>query len=214
MKAILSLSGGLDSSTLLSHYENEVQLCVFINYGSKQNDRERIAAQAVADYYGKRLLELDLSRSFVNFKSALLAFSREEIEDGAYGDKIVSNAFVPFRNGIFASYMVGLAETYKMDTILMGVHSGDHRLYPDCRPGFVSKFDALVKEYSEGSIQVLAPFLNYTKRQIADVAILNKVPVHLTYSCYKGGVFHCGKCPTCIERADALGLFAFENEED
>lgn len=214
MKAILSLSGGLDSSTLLSHCENEVRLCVFANYGSKQNDREYVAARAIADYYGKRLIKLDLSKSFANFKSALLAHSKEEIEDGAYGNKEVSNAFVPFRNGIFASYMVGLAETYEMDTILMGVHSGDHRLYPDCRPGFISKFDSLVKEYSGGRIQVLAPFLNYTKSQIADIAVVNRVPIQFTYSCYKGGMYHCGTCPTCIERAEALGLFAFENEED
>lgn len=213
MKGILSLSGGLDSSTILSCYEDEIHLCVFANYGSKQNDRERIAARAIADHYGKDLIELDLAASFANFKSALLAHSKEEIEDGAYADKEVSNAFVPFRNGIFASYMVGLAESFGLDTIFMGMHGGDHRLYPDCRPGFVDKFNALVKEYSEGKMQVFAPFLHYTKRQIADIAAVKRLPMHLTYSCYKGNVAHCGTCPTCIERRDALGLFAFAHEE-
>lgn len=210
-KGLLCLSGGLDSATILAVHKDSINTCVFINYGSKQNERERKASQGVAEYYGKVWCELDMSQAFKSFKSALLLGSKEDIQKGAYSNIEVSNAKVPFRNGVFISMLVGLAESLGLNKIYIGVHSGDHRLYPDCTPEFVESMNRAIGVYSAhnggGVIEVVAPFVNIPKVEIAQIAGLERLPVNLTYSCYNGGDLHCGECPTCIERREALGLF-------
>lgn len=205
-KGILSLSGGLDSSTLLSEFKHEIAACVFFNYGSRQNDREIISAENIANHYSKPLYKIDVSQSFFHFKSALLKHSEEEVEKGRYSDKETCNALVPFRNGIFISYLVGLAESLGLDTIFLAVHAGDHRIYPDCTPSFIQRFDYLVNGYNP-NISIEAPFINKSKQEIAQIALANNLPIEDTYSCYTGNMEPCGKCPTCIERIEALGLF-------
>jgi len=125
---------------------------------------------------------------------------------GRYDVKETCNAKVPFRNGIFASFLIGFAESKDLDTIFLGIHAGDHRIYPDCTPEFAAAFSNLVYAYNKG-ILVETPFLNYDKKAIANIALSKGVPVDLTYSCYIGEDKPCGKCPTCIERIEALGLF-------
>lgn len=210
-KGLLCLSGGLDSATILAAHKDSIHTCVFINYGSKQNGRERKASQGVAGYYGKVWCELDMIQAFKSFKSALLLNSKEDIQKGSYSNIEVSNAKVPFRNGIFISMLAGLAESLGLNKIYIGVHSGDHRLYPDCTPEFIESMNRAIGVYSahneSGVIEVVAPFVNISKAEIAQIAGLERLPVNLTYSCYNGGDLHCGECPTCIERREALGLF-------
>lgn len=209
MKAIISLSGGLDSTTMLAEYQDVIKQCVFFKYGSKQNEREFKAVNEIAAYYRKPLKVLDISGGFASFKSALLAHSDEEVELGAYKDKEVSNAVVPYRNGIFASFLVGLAESLNLDTVMLGVHAGDHRLYPDCAPTFIQNLNSAVRAYSNSNIEIFTPLLYYTKADIAAKAIALEAPISLTYSCYLGGDTECGKCPTCIEKQEALGLWSY-----
>lgn len=205
-RGVVSLSGGLDSSTLLAAYEEHIVACVFFNYGSKQNKRELISAKKIAAYYKKPLYVIDCSNMFCHFNSALLQNSNENVELGRYGTKETCNAKVPFRNGIFASFLVGFAESRDLDTIFLGIHGGDHRIYADCTPVFAAAFSNLVYAYNK-DIFVETPFLNYAKKAIANIALAKGLPVDLTYSCYIGEDKPCGKCPTCIERIDALGLF-------
>lgn len=209
-KYVLSISGGLDSSTLLGVYKDNIGLCVFFNYGSKQNKRELKAAAEIATYYKKDLLVIDAENLFAPFKSALLVHSKQEIELGSYSDKEESNAKVPFRNGVFISVLLAIAEDRGFDGVFAGVHAGDHRLYADCTPSFIASFDMLALAYNP-KLRVVAPFVDLSKSEIAKFALAYNVPVEKTYSCYLGGEEHCGKCPTCIERAEALGLFAHFN---
>lgn len=202
-KGILCLSGGFDSAALLVDCEY-ANLCVFFNYGSKQNKVERLYSKRLAEKYKKEWLEIDVRGVFEPFRSALLQHSNEEIELGSYEDKKISNALVPFRNGIFASILVGLAESRGYNVVLLGVHKGDHRLYPDCTPSFINSFAEAVRTYSENKIFVEAPFVNLHKKQIAFRAWCSGLDPELTYSCYLGGEKPCGKCPTCIEREEAL----------
>lgn len=206
MKAIISLSGGLDSTTLLAAYENQVQHCVFFYYGSKQNERELQAVNYITRHYYKPLTIIDARGLFKSFKSALLSHSSEEIEKGPYDQMEVSNAKVPFRNGIFASTLVGLAESLELDTIMLAVHAGDHRLYPDCTPSFFKAFGDCVNAYSNGLIDVYTPFIGMTKAQIAALAKSLNVPLEKTFSCYNSEELHCGECPTCIERKESIGI--------
>lgn len=203
--SIISLSGGLDSATLLAKYKDNIGLCVFINYGSKQNTRERESSARLAAQYGKQWIEIDARSIFRSFKSALLSHSSEKIAEGDYSQFEESNAKVPFRNAIFASVLVGLAESLDYDNVLLAPHSGDHRLYADCTPLFFSHFSGAVNAYSDGNILVSTPFINMSKDEIAKEAYKLKLPIELTYSCYNGRRLHCGKCPTCLERKKALG---------
>lgn len=207
MKGLILLSGGLDSSTCLAKFSNYISHCVYLDYGSTQANMEKKASKAIAKHYEKEWLKLDLRDVFKDFKSALLG--TEKINLGSYDKLEESNAKVPFRNGIFASILVGLAESLKIPTIFIGVHAGDHRMYSDCTPQFWGSFNNLLIAYARGSepIEVATPFVGLTKAEIAAIAEYEKLPINLTYSCYQGGETHCGVCPTCLERRDALGLF-------
>lgn len=216
-EAIICLSGGLDSATALAKYADKIKVCVFIHYGSKQNEREAKASSMLAYHYGKRWVKIDASKIFADFDSALLANSSKELPVGRYDNFEVSTAKVPFRNGIFISMLVGLAESFGLNEVIVGVHSGDHRLYPDCTPKFISAFNEAVEAYSGSEISIFAPFINKTKKEIADIAKECCLPVEMTYSCYNGGEHHCGVCPTCIERREAIGagdLTFYEHTEE
>lgn len=209
-KGLLCLSGGLDSAAVLAIYKADINSCIFINYGSKQNARERKASRALAEYYKKPWRELDMSQAFNSFNSALLLGNPADIQKGPYSDIEVSNAKVPFRNGIFIAMLTGLAESLNLSRVYIGVHAGDHRLYPDCTPEFIYSMNRTIHTYTshgEGDIiEVVAPFVGFQKAEIAQHALESKLPINLTYSCYVGGEIHCGECPTCIERRTSLGL--------
>lgn len=203
--SIICLSGGLDSATALAKYADGIKVCAFIHYGSKQNDREEKASRELAAYYGKQWVRIDAGKIFRDFDSALLANSSRELPVGRYDNIEVCSAKVPFRNGIFISMLVGLAESFKLEEVIVGVHSGDHRLYPDCTPKFISAMNNAISAYSGDEIAIFAPFIGMSKKEIADIAWKCGLPINLTYSCYNGGEEHCGVCPTCIERREAIG---------
>jgi len=119
---------------------------------------------------------------------------------------------VPARNLIFSSVIAGYAESVGAGAISLGVHSGDHHIYPDCRPEFVSSLNTSVLLATDKKVRVEAPFLNYTKAEIIKTGLNLKsveVPYHLTRTCYKDQELACGKCGSCFERLEAfeeLGL--------
>jgi 7-cyano-7-deazaguanine synthase len=140
------------------------------------------------------------------FKSDLL-LSGGAIPEGGYAEENMKSTVVPFRNGIMLAVAAGLAESYGLDTVLLANHSGDHAIYPDCRPEFVEAMDAAVKAGTYEGIRVVSPYCDITKRDIALRGRAIGLDYSLTYSCYKGGEKHCGKCGTCTERKEALEGF-------
>lgn len=209
MKIVLALSGGLDSSTLCGYYlEKGYEVVpVGFKYGSKHNIYENEAADKVAQYFGLEkpvLLELDFIGKL--FKSDLL-LAGGEIPEGHYTDQSMSSTVVPARNLIFASIVAGYAESIEANTISLGVHGGDHHIYPDCRPTFVSALNTTVMLATDGKVRVDAPFLYSSKGDIIRMGLaLNniKVPYHLTRTCYKEQELACGKCGSCVERLEAF----------
>lgn len=207
MKALVVLSGGLDSTTALywakSQFE-EVEALTF-NYGSKHNDIEYSYAKKTCEKLGVKLTRIDLD--FINkyFKSDLLK-SGGEIPEGYYNEKNMKSTVVPFRNGIMLSIAAGFAESKDCDVIILGNHSGDHAIYPDCRPEFIEGIKKAIFEGTDNHIMVESPFCNRTKTDIVKIGADLGVDFSLTYSCYKGGEKHCGKCGTCQERKEAFGL--------
>ena len=201
MKALLIYSGGLDSTTLLYEYKDSIALAVTFDYGSKHNAREIAYAVENCKRLGIKHLVIPLAFIGQYFKSDLL-LSGGDIPEGSYADENMKSTVVPFRNGIMLAVAAGLAESYELDAIMLANHSGDH-----CRPAFIDAFAAAVKAGTYNGVQVISPYCNITKRDIALRGKAIGLDYSLTYSCYKGGEKHCGKCGTCVERKEALAGF-------
>ena len=206
MKALLIYSGGLDSTTLLYEYRDSIDLAVTFDYGSKHNAREIECARENCERLGIRQLVIPLGFIGQYFKSDLL-LSGGEIPEGSYADENMKSTVVPFRNGIMLAVAAGLAESYGLDAIMLANHSGDHAIYPDCRPAFIDAFAAAVEAGTYNGVKVISPYCQITKRDIALRGKALGIDYSLTYSCYKGGEKHCGKCGTCTERKEALEGF-------
>ena len=206
MKAILIYSGGLDSTTLLYEYKEEISLAVTFDYGAKHGAREIECAKYNCNKLGIKHLIIPLDFMGKYFRSNLLE-SGGEIPEGNYDEENMRSTVVPFRNGIMLAIAAGLAESYDLDTVLLANHSGDHSIYPDCRPSFIEAFDSATKEGTYNGVRVVSPYCNITKRDIALRGRELGIDYSKTYSCYKGGEVHCGCCGTCRERKEALEGF-------
>lgn len=206
MKAVLIYSGGLDSTTLLYEFKDEIALALSFDYGSKHNRMELEYAAENCRRLGIKHLVIPLDFIRKNFRSDLL-LGQGSIPEGTYDSANMQSTVVPFRNGIMLAVAVGLAESYGLDAVLLANHGGDHSIYPDCREEFIEAFDAAAKAGTYNGVRVLSPYCNITKRDIALKGKALGVDFSLTYSCYKGGEKHCGRCGTCNERKEALEGF-------
>lgn len=213
---VMGLSGGMDSATLLGlllSNGNTVHCCSF-TYGSKHNKYENKASRDLVDHYNRldphsiKLHEFDISSIMQDFNSALMSSSEELIPEGHYASDSMKKTVVPGRNLIFSSIMAGLAESLGASYIALGVHSGDHHIYPDCRKEFIKSLDNTIFLSSDKTIEVLSPFDEADKFGILEIgyALDSPVPYHLTRTCYKDQENSCGKCGSCVERLEAFAL--------
>ena len=207
MKLLIVLSGGMDSSTalalMIATYGKENIETVTFNYGSKHNDQENIKAQQIAEFYGVKNILVKMP--FINklFESDLLK-SGGAVPEGHYADPSMKRTVVPFRNGIMLSIAAGLAESRKLDALVLGNHSGDHAIYPDCRREFTDPMSEAIEKGTYAGIKIIRPFEMMSKTDLCRLGGSLKVPYELTYSCYKGGEKHCGVCGTCFERKESF----------
>ncbi len=202
-KAIIVLSGGMDSTTMLYDYRDMIVAAVNFSYGSNHNARERECARWHCRRLGVELIEIDLDFMSRYFESSLLQ-GPDAIPEGDYRDESMRSTVVPFRNGIMLSIAAGLAESRGLDAVMIANHAGDHAIYPDCRPGFIDAMGRAIMAGTYEGVKLLAPYTSLTKGAIACRGRDLGVDYSHTYSCYKGGEKPCGKCGTCIERAQAL----------
>ena len=201
--SVLILSGGMDSVTLLYDQQERIALAVTFDYGSKHNEREIPFAQLHCQRLGIEHLVIPLGFMGQYFTSSLLK-GGDEIPEGHYADENMRSTVVPFRNGIMLSVAIGLAESRGLQHVMMANHSGDHTIYPDCRPEFVSAMSEAARTGTFPGITLLCPFTNLTKTEIAARGAALVIDFAETWSCYKGGERHCGRCGTCVERHEAL----------
>ncbi len=206
MKALLIYSGGLDSTTLLNEYREDIKIALTFDYGSKHNAKEIACAEENCRILGIRHIVVPLDFIGRYFRSGLLK-GGEEIPDGRYDDENMKVTVVPFRNGIMLAVAAGFAESYDLDTVLIANHSGDHAIYPDCRPEFIEAFDAAAHAGTYNGVRIVSPYCNISKREIALRGRKMGIDYSRTWSCYKGGDVHCGRCGTCTERKEALEGF-------
>lgn len=199
------VSGGMDSITLLYDRQDEIALGISFDYGSNHNAREIPLARMHCERLGIRHVTIDLAFMHQHFKSSLLE-GAEAIPEGHYADDNMKSTVVPFRNGIMLSIAVGIAESHGLGKVLIANHGGDHTIYPDCRPEFIQAIDAASRAGTYAQVSVVAPYTNITKADIAAIGRRLGIDYAETWSCYKGGEKHCGKCGTCVERKEALAL--------
>lgn len=218
MKILVLSSGGVDSTTCLAMAVKEVGaenvLALSVYYGQK-HDKEIQAAKKVAEYYGVRRMELDLSVIFAGSNCSLLKQSTEDIPLESYaqqieethGEKPVST-YVPFRNGLFLSSAASIALSHGCSKIMCGAHADDAAgaAYPDCSLDFVNAMNQAIYLGSGNQLTIEAPFVSLTKADVVKKGLELGVPYELTWSCYEGGEKPCGKCGTCIDRQRAFEL--------
>lgn len=217
MKALVLLSGGVDSATCLGitvdKYGSENVLALSISYGQK-HIKEIEAARQIASYYGVELLELDLSKMFEFSNCSLLSKSDREIPHEEYAKQLEEtdgapvSTYVPFRNGLFLSSAAAIAISRDCEEIYYGAHADDAagNAYPDCSEAFNSAMGRAIYLGSGNMVKVVAPFVGKTKADVVGMGLKLKVPYELTWSCYEGGDKPCGSCGTCIDRMRAFEL--------
>lgn len=206
MKTLVICSGGLDSVTLAHKIASRHQLAGLVSFDYGQRHRKeldfaaRCAARLNAPHHVLNLSEVGAMLS----GSALT--DTMDVPDGHYAEETMKITVVPNRNAIMLAIAYGIAAAQNADAVAAAFHGGDHFIYPDCRPAFVDAFDQMQKTALDGynHIQLYAPFLNMTKGEIVAEGKELGVAFADTWSCYKGGELHCGRCGTCVERREAF----------
>lgn len=193
----------MDSCTMLHEYRDHIALAITFDYGSTQNHREQQYAVKQCQALGIKHIIIPLDFMHRYFKSALLE-SPDAIPEGNYDDENMKATVVPFRNGIMLAIACGIAESNGLHRVMIANHAGDHTIYPDCRQSFIDAMSAAMQHGTYDGIKVFAPYTTLSKTDIARHGKALGVDYAMTYSCYKGGEKHCGKCGTCRERIEAL----------
>ena len=201
--SLIIVSGGMDSITLLYDRKDSIALALSFDYGSNHNSREIPYAQLHCQRLGIRHIVIPLDFMHQYFTSSLLE-GAEAIPDGHYADENMKSTVVPFRNGIMLSVAIGIAESNGLKKVLIANHGGDHAIYPDCRPDFISAINKAAMSGTYLNVEVDAPYTNISKTDIARRGAALGIDYSETWSCYKGGAVHCGTCGTCVERKEAL----------
>ena len=206
MKVVVLCSGGMDSVAALywAREQHEVVVVLSFDYGAKHNAREIPFAAEHAAGLGLRHDVVALPFVDALFTSALLK-SGGEIPEGHYEADSMKQTVVPFRNAILLSIAAGVAESAGAAGVVIAAHGGDHAIYPDCREDFMQAMGDAMRRGTYARVALLRPFIALSKGEIAVEGGRLGVDFARTWSCYKGGAQHCGKCGTCVERREAFG---------
>lgn len=212
-KAIVLASGGLDS-TVLVYYLLDCGIyphMLSVNYGQRHR-REIAAASQIAERLRLRHTVLQLEGLALDLHGSALTFNGPDVPDGHYSEASMQQTIVPNRNMILLAIAGGVAVAERVPLVAFAAHKGDHAIYPDCRPAFIASMDAALangtgwQDRSIDGVRLLAPFMYEMKAEIVQKGAQLEVPFADTWSCYRGGERHCGRCGTCVERVEAFML--------
>lgn len=193
----------MDSVTLLHEKKDSIAMAISFDYGSNHNAKEIPFAKMHCERLGIKHIVIPLAFVHDYFKSSLLE-GAGAIPEGHYADENMKSTVVPFRNGIMLSIACGIAESNGLKKVLIANHFGDHAVYPDCRKDFIEAMSAAMMHGTYDGIIIDAPYTTITKTDVARRGKELTIDYSETWSCYKGGEKHCGKCGTCVERKEAL----------
>lgn len=201
--SVIILSGGMDSVTMLHEYADDIALAITFDYGSNHGPNEIAMARLNCHRLGIPHLVLPLTDIFRHVHSSLLE-GGDAIPEGHYAEENMKSTVVPFRNGIMLGVACAIAEDKGLRRVMIANHGGDHTIYPDCRPAFIGAMSRAMQAGTYAGVSVWAPYTSITKADIARHGKQLNLDYRDTWSCYKGGARHCGKCGTCVERREAL----------
>lgn len=209
MKTIVICSGGLDSVTLAHFVAAEHQLIGLVSFDYGQRHRKEIDfAKECAERLGTEHLIVDISPIGALLSGSALTQGDVAVPDGHYAEDTMKVTVVPNRNAIMLAIAYGIGAARGAEAVAAAVHGGDHFIYPDCRPAFIEAFQTMQQHALEGlaEIKLHTPFVTRAKADIVAAGNALGVPFARTWSCYKGGDRHCGRCGTCVERQEAFAI--------
>ena len=225
MKALVSHSGGVDSTTCLAMAVEDfgaknVSTVSFI-YGQKL-DKELECAAKLAEFYGVNHYIVNLSEVFQYSDCSLLKKSTQKVAQKTYFEQVQKNgsgiisSYVPFRNGVFLASVASVAlSVYPCEevSVYIGAQANDsvNNTYADCSVSFVEAMNRAIQAGTYKKVQLVAPIVNMSKAQVIATGLRLKVPYELTWTCYEGGEKPCGKCAACQDRVAAFRANGFED---
>ncbi|MDQ3802293.1 MAG: 7-cyano-7-deazaguanine synthase QueC [Acidobacteriota bacterium] len=205
----------MDSTVLLYHLRSQEYdvRALSVDYGQRHR-KELGSARTICRMIGIPHEVADLRGIAHLLKGSSLTDSEIDVPEGHYAEESMKVTVVPNRNMIMLSVAIGYAISLGSNFVAYGAHAGDHVIYPDCRPEFASAVNtaALLADWHQ--VELLRPFIRLTKAEIAKRGAELNVPFDQTWSCYKGGERHCGRCGTCVERAEAFLLAGIDDPTD
>ena len=213
MKTLVVCSGGMDSVTLAHKVAQEHELVglVSFNYGQRHL-KELDFARACADDLGVEHIVIDISGIGRQLSGSALT-DDVAVPDGHYAEETMRITVVPNRNAIMLAIAFGIAAARGAEAVATAVHGGDHFIYPDCRPGFTEAFETMQRQALAGvaDVRLYTPYVHTDKAAIAAEGVRLGVDYTRSWSCYKGGEIHCGRCGTCVERREAFHMAGAED---
>lgn len=213
--AIVICSGGLDSTVLLYHLRAQGYAPAVLSFAYGQKHvRELAYAQATCAKLHIPQRNITLDFLIGQLPGSALTDTHVAVPDGHYAADNMRSTIVPNRNALMLSIAVTCAVAQDVNIVALGVHAGDHPVYPDCRPAFLAAFEAQARLANDRPLRVLAPFQHLAKHDIVTCGASLEVDFRTTWSCYKGGERHCGTCGTCVERKEAFQLAGVTDPTD
>ena len=207
-RTVCVLSGGMDSTTLLHHLlaGGDEVLAISFDYGQR-HVKELEYATRTCSRLGVSHKVTDIRALGALLHGSALTTPGIEVPEGHYEDESMKLTVVPNRNMILLAIAAGYALAEGCGRVAIAVHRGDHAVYPDCRPEFVARLAEALRLANYEPVSIHAPFIEWSKGDIAELGLRLGIDYDRdTWSCYRGGEAACGKCGTCVERAEALTL--------
>ena len=207
-KAIVILSGGMDSTTLLykvnADTDFDIVSVLSMDYGQRHK-KELDVASATCTALNLPHKIIDISGIAAVMKNSALT-DDIEVPEGHYEEPTMKVTVVPNRNAILLSLAVAEAVSHDAGYVFYGAHSGDHAIYPDCRQEFVEAFNDMAAIANYLPVEILTPFIDFDKGDILTVGYYYGVDYSKTWTCYAGREKSCGKCGACVERLEAFEM--------
>jgi 7-cyano-7-deazaguanine synthase len=205
MKTVLLYSGGLDSTVLLYYLLSKKETIKLLSFDYGQRHQKEITyAKQIAALHALDHKIADLKGITHLFGKNSLTSSHAVVPEGNYTKHNMKQTIVPNRNMILLAIATSWAIVNHFDSVSYAAHHGDHALYPDCRNEFAQALDKAIQLAHWHQLSLNAPFINKKKTNILRLGATLQVPFEKTWSCYKGGELHCGRCGTCMERRKAF----------
>ncbi len=213
MKTLVICSGGLDSVSLAHMIADQQNLTRLVSFDYGQRHRKEL------DFAARCATRLNVPHHVIDMRTIGAELTGSaltddiDVPDGHYAEETMKITVVPNRNAIMLTIAYGIAAANGDEAVATAVHGGDHFIYPDCRPAFTESFDTMQRAALDGyaDVRLSTPFVHRSKADIVTEGARVNTPFADTWSCYKGGEHHCGRCGTCVERREAFDLAGIED---